>query len=249
MDSRKDDPQTQFDPADLPRRRPLVVHREQSGDRKKVEVVLKCDSMGTEEAVVGSLEKVRNDRYEVDVIHADVGPVSKSDIFLALPAGKLVIGFNTGVMPRIETFCKEHGVEVRLYDVIYTLTRDLGEVLDSLVEPEEKERITGQGRVIALFKTGGKGVIIGVEVEKGAIALGKPFRIISAMGPVYGGTVESLQIERKPVTEAGPRDKAGIKIRDFKRVKIGDLVECFEPVKPGAKKAWRPRGGVFRFTG
>jgi hypothetical protein len=31
----------------------------------------------------------------------------------------------------------------------------------------------------------------------------------------------------------------------FKRATIGDLVECFEIVRPEIKASWQPKGGVF----
>ncbi len=216
--------------------------------RKTVEVVLKCDSKGTEEAVIERLETVHNDEYEIGVIHADIGDVSKSDIDMAMTGSRLVIGFNVGIMPKMEQFSKEHGVEVRFYDVIYRLTEDLQAILDSLIEPDEPETVTGQAKIIALFKGGRKDTIIGCQVMNGKLSVGDSFRIISAMGPIYEGTIESMHIEKDAVTEGKRGENVGIKVGEFRKAKVGDLVECYEKPKRQGKKPWNPRGGIHRLV-
>ena len=69
---------------------------------KKLEIVLKSDSAGSEEAVVASLSALQIPEIELKVIHSDVGSITKSDLLLALTASKLVLGFNVGVAPKIE---------------------------------------------------------------------------------------------------------------------------------------------------
>jgi translation initiation factor IF-2 len=59
---------------------------------------------------------------------------------------------------------------------------------------EDKEKITGKAKVIATFKGGHKGIILGCEVLEGVLELGKDFRVITAMGPAYFGKIGSLKI-------------------------------------------------------
>ena len=216
-------------------------------DRKKaLEIVLKCDSVGSLEAVVSSLKTLENPEVEVSPIHTGIGAISKSDLLMALTGSRLVVGFNVSLLPKMEQLSKERGVEVRLYDVIYKLTQDLNEIARSLIRrDEEKEKITGKAKVIALFKSSRRGIILGCEVLEGVLLKGKNFRVISAMGPVYSGKIESLHIEKDAVKEARVGQQVGLKISDFSEAKKGDLVETYEKVKPEASSAWHPRGRVF----
>jgi translation initiation factor IF-2 len=219
----------------------------ETNKKKKLELVLKCDSAGSEEAVVASLSALQIPDIELGVIHSDVGSITKSDLLLALTASKLILGFNVGVAPKIEPLCREQGIEVRLYDVIYSLTKDLQSIADGLVtSEEEEEKITGKAKVIALFKSSRKGIILGCEVLEGTLVVGKRFRIVSAMGPIYTGQIESLHIEKDRVKEAKPHQQVGLKVTGLKKGNIGDLVECFEMMKTSSSKFWQPRGGVFR---
>jgi translation initiation factor IF-2 len=151
-------------------------------------------------------------------------------------------------MPKIKELSQEQGVEVRLYDVIYRLTTDLHDIAAKLtVRKEEREEIIGKAKVIALFKGTRRGVILGCDVQEGRLVTGKTFRIISAMGPVYTGKIESLQIERDTVKSGRAGQKVGLKIAGFKKAKLGDLVECYQTLRPKTNKAWAPRGGVFEY--
>ncbi len=219
---------------------------EGQGLRKRLEIVLKCDSVGSLEAVVSSLQSLENPEVDVLPFHKGIGAISKSDLLMALTGSRLVVGFNVGLLPKMEQLSKEKGVEIRLYDVIYKLTQDLSQIAASLIRrEEEKELITGKAKVIALFKSSRKGSILGCEVLQGALVQGKKFRIISAMGPVYTGKIESLHIEKDAVKEAKKGQKVGLKISNFNQAKKGDLVETYEKQKSEAGATWHPRGRVY----
>lgn len=224
---------------------PPTVNQAEQNKQKKLEIVLKCDSVGSKEAVISSLQASQNPQTELKIIRAGIGTISKSDLHMALTGSRLVVGFNVDVMPQIKSLSREQGIEVRLYSVIYKLINELKEIAGSLITHEAEEKITGKAKVIALFKSSRKGIILGCEVLEGTLGLGRNFRIISAMGPVYSGQIESLHIEKDAVKEVRVGQKVGLKITDFKRATIGDLVECFEIVRPEIKASWQPKGGVF----
>ena len=158
----------------------------------KLEIVLKCDVSGTEEAVRGSLASIDVPAIEVRVIQSGVGQISQSDVLMAETGSRLVVGFNVDVVPRLEQYIKEHGVEIRLYDTIYHLTEDIRQISEQLSAKPPEEVITGQAEVIATFKSKRKSQIIGCEIREGVIEVGNQFRIITAMGPAYSGRVGSL---------------------------------------------------------
>lgn len=218
---------------------------------KKLDIVLKCDSVGTQEAVTALVAKLDVPGVKLNVIHAGVGSVGKSDILMALTGSRLVVGFNVGAMPKLEQLAKEQGVEVRVHRVIYSLTEDMKRIAQSLVPSPntgEEESIVGRAEVIALFKSSQRGIILGCRVVQGMLAVGKRYRIISAMGPVHSGRIESLHIEKKVVQEGKPGQEVGLKISDFNRVHVGDLVESFEIIPSKKSAPWRPSGSIMLFN-
>jgi translation initiation factor IF-2 len=216
-------------------------------EKKKLEIVLKCDVAGTAEAVSDSLEAIKATDAEVKIIQAGIGYISKSDILMAQTGSRLLVGFNVDVIPKLQAEIMEYGVEIRLYDTIYRITEDIKKIADNLIPKEPEERITGKAKVIATFKSSQKGIILGCEVQEGTLELGKEFRVITVMGPAYFGKIGSLKIEKNAVKIAKPGQQVGLSVPGWKKGKVGDWVECYETAHPSDSKPWVPRGGVFRY--
>ncbi len=218
------------------------------GTKPKLEFVLKCDSAGSVEAVSAGVLNIIQPEVNINIIHSGIGYINESDILIAETGSRLIAGFQVGVLPGTDRKLKEHAVEARLYEVIYKLTDDIRSISESIMPPVTQEEILGTARVIALFKSCRKGTIIGCEVINGNLAIGKNFRIISATGPVYAGIIESIHIEKNAVHTVSPGQKAGIKIKDFNKVKIGDIVESYRPTSQRKTRAWSPTGQIIRIT-
>ena len=109
-----------------------------SEGRAKIELVLKCDTMGSVEAISALLANLKLPEAEVKLIQSGVGNIAKQDLLMALTGSRLVIGFNVEVTPKLEQWVKEHGVEVRLYDVIYRLAEDLKAIARNLAPVEDR---------------------------------------------------------------------------------------------------------------
>lgn len=218
--------------------------RASGDDRRKLELVVKCDAAGVIDAVIAAIDAIKVDGVRLQVIHSGVGPISKSDLLMAITGSKLVVGFEVDLMPKLELFIKENGLEVRLYKVIYHLVEDLKSIARSLLPVVPREEILGTARVIALFKTSPKDSILGCEILEGTLEVGRTFRVISAMGPIYTGKIESLQIERKSVIRGKAGQQVGIKIRGFNRAALGDVVESFKVYSLGDSLTWAPKGDV-----
>ena len=61
---------------------------------KKINIVLKTDVKGSEEAIKASLQKLNIEGVSVDVIRSGVGTITESDIVLASASNALIYGFN-----------------------------------------------------------------------------------------------------------------------------------------------------------
>jgi translation initiation factor IF-2 len=222
----------------------------QSGgsDEKKptLSLVVKGDTGGCEEAVCTSLMTNSVPGIALEILHKGVGDICKNDVLTAEGGSRLIVGFNVGVHPGVNELCRELNVEIRLYSVIYQLQKDIAAIAESLLPRQAEERILGSARVIALFKSSRKGIILGCQVEQGRLQTGDRFRVIAAMGPVYTGVIESLHIERDAVTKAMAGQQAGLKIQDFKAVKIGDTVESFLIIPPPPQSKWVPSGKILQ---
>lgn len=215
------------------------------GDKKpKLELVLKADSDGSIEALEKSITSLSPASVDLDIIHRGIGNINKSDVLMAKSGSRLIIGFQIDLLPGIDSLLRTHHVEVRLYNVIYSVTADVEAIAETIEAQDSGEQTIGSARIIALFKSTRKGIIIGCKVQEGHLAVGQHFRIISAAAPVYSGRIESMHIGETAIQKADQGQQVGIKIRDFKGARIGDLVESYRLLK--TPPAWNPIGEVFR---
>lgn len=222
------------------------VKQEMDGGRNEtpaIELVLKCDTMGSVEAVSALISRLEIQEAEIKIIRSGVGDITKEDLLMALSGSGLVVGFNVVVPPRLEQWVKEHQVEIRLYKVIYKLAEDLGAIARTMAPVETEDKILGKCEVIATFKSKKGGVILGCEVVEGALQVGKRFRVVTAMGPVHSSRIESLQIEKHPVKEARSGQQVGVQILGSAFGKVGDFIECYDEVVR-RKEKWSPRGHI-----
>ncbi len=212
----------------------------------RLDVVLKADAAGTLEAATAALGRADLGGAELRVIERAIGDVTKSDLLMATTGSRLVLGYQVGARPKVEEEARGHGVEIRLYSVIYRLVRDVEEIAVQLLPRMEEETVLGKSHVIALFKSTRKGIILGCEVTEGKLVKGKRFRVITAAGVVHEGTIDSLHIEQSAVEEVRAGRNAGVKVEGFNKARIGDLVECFEPPRGARHAVWAPSPGLHR---
>jgi len=223
---------------------PPAVKPLDQGTPPTLSLVVKSDTDGCEQAVCEIITHNTLEGVPVAILHKGVGDICKSDIITAATGSRLILGFNVNVLPKLSELCKEQNVEVRLYTIIYKLHEDLKTIARSLLPREAGEKILGRAKVIALFKGSRKGIILGCEVENGRVQQGDRFRVITAMGPVYEGTITSLHREKDSVSKGTPGQQVGLKIEDFKSVHLGDLVECYQPLPSPNTVRWRPSGKI-----
>ena len=198
---------------------------------KEINVVLKTDVTGTEEAVKNALEKITVEDVRVKVIRSSVGAVSESDIVLASASNAIVIGFNVRPSAKTIETAKEYGVDIRLYNIIYKLVEDLEDAMKGMLDPEYEEKVLGQAEVRQLFKFSKVGTIAGCMVTDGVIKSNAKARVIRDGVVIYDGAINSLQREKDQAKEVKKGFECGITVEKFNDIKPQDIIEAYEVVE------------------
>ena len=204
-----------------------IFNRIKEGE-KEINVVLKTDVTGTEEAVKNALEKVQVEDVRVKVIRSSVGAVTESDIVLASASNAIVIGFNVRPSAKTIETAKEYNVDIRLYNVIYKLVEELEDAMKGMLEPEYEEKVLGSAEVRQLFKFSKVGTIAGCMVIDGVITNNAKARLIRDGVVVYDGEINSLQREKDQVKEVKKGIECGITLEKFSDIKVKDVIEAYK---------------------
>src|SRR5581483_1158816 len=162
----------------------------------------------------------------VKVIHSAIGAVSENDVMMASASSALVLSFRAIVSPSVERTAEREGVEIRRYDVIYSLLEDVEGLLKGLLVPEEEEKILGHIEIKGVFLTKKSEQIIGGRVTDGVIKR-VPFRL-QRNGEVVGtGRILMLRKVDTDIKEAKADTECGMRVESSVPVEVGDVLEAF----------------------
>ncbi len=201
----------------------------QASELKELRVVLKTDVQGSLGAIRHALEGLNNVEARVNIIREGAGDINESDVLLASASDAVVIGFNSKLDPGAQRAVDASGVDVRLYDVIYKLTDDVGAALQGMLAPKMIEQITGHAEVRMVIKAGKAGFVAGSYVTEGRMIRGGSVRLFRGGQLVGEGRIESLKRFKDDVREVSAGFECGIDLGNLD-IAEGDLIECYEMV-------------------
>ncbi len=204
----------------------------ESGEVKKLNILLKADVQGTLHAISDSLMKLVADNDEVDVriIGSGVGGINETDISLASTSDAIVIGFNVRADAAARRASAERGVELNYYSIIYELIDEVEKALTGMLKAEFREQIIGMAKVQEVFKSPVFGQVAGSLVTEGVVRKDSPIRVLRDNIVIFEGELESLRRFKDDVKEVNSGTECGIGVKNYE-VKVGDQIEVFERVE------------------
>ena len=198
---------------------------------KEVNIVLKADVKGSEEAVKNALTKIEVKGVRTNVIRSGTGTITESDVVLANASSAIVIGFNVRPSSKTKELAKEYNVDIRLHNIIYKVVEELEAAMKGMLDPEYEESILGEAEVRKLFKFSKVGTIAGSYVTSGIIKNSSKARLIRDGVVIYDGNINSVQREKDTVKEVKQGYECGITLEDYIDIKEGDIIESYEMVE------------------
>ena len=201
------------------------------GGTKEVNVVLKADVRGSEEAVKNALEKIRIKDVVVKVIRSGIGTITESDVVLANASDAIIIGFNVVPSNITKEVAKQYNVDIRLYTIIYKLVEEMEDAINGMLDPEFKEVVSGSAEIRKIFKFSKIGNIAGCMVVDGIIKNNSSVRVIRDGIVIQEDKIATLQKGKDHVKEMKKGFECGITLENFNDIKEGDILEAFELVE------------------
>ena len=196
--------------------------------RKEINIVLKTDVKGSEEAVKNALLKIHVDGVKINVIRSGVGTITESDVVLANASNAIIIGFNVSPSKSTKETAKGYGVEIRLYNIIYKLVEEIEAAMKGMLDPEYEEVVIGEAEVRQLFHFSKVGNIAGSHVTNGVVKVGCPCRVIRDGIVIATSKIATLQREKDQAHEVKAGYDCGMTIESFPDIKERDIIEAFE---------------------
>jgi translation initiation factor IF-2 len=199
-----------------------------AGVAKDLPLVIKADVQGSVEAIVGALDKLKNEEVAARILHAAVGGINESDVTLARASNALILGFNVRANPQARDLARRDNVELRYYSIIYDLTNDVKAALSGMLTPGTKETFIGNATIREVFNITKSGKVAGCMVTEGAVRRGAKVRLLRDNVVIHEGTLKTLRRFKDEVREVKESYECGMAFENYQDIQVGDVIECFE---------------------
>jgi translation initiation factor IF-2 len=204
-----------------------IFARFQAGEAKTLNLVIKADVQGSLEPIVNSLEGLSNEDLEVNILRADTGNITESDVVLASASDAIVLGFCVTADPAARNVAEVHGVSVRSYDIIYKLVEDIDKALKGMLEPEYAPVTIGRAEVRAVFRIRRVGNIAGCMILDGEARRNAKARLLREDQMLYDSEVSSLKRYEEDVREVRAGFECGVGLDGVDDYQEGDIIEFY----------------------
>ncbi len=214
----------------LPRTVKLEDFMERSREEKikELRLVLKASSQGALEALKKETAEIPTGEMELKVLRTGVGDITSSDVLLAAASRAVVMGFDVGVEPSAVQEASCHGVDIRIYSVIFEVVEDVKRALLGLAPPEEVEEEIGEAEVKAIFRITTQGAVAGALVRKGVLERARKIVVYRNGSDIFTGILSSLRRFTEDVPRVSAGYECGIGIEGIKDLQEGDLIRCYK---------------------
>jgi len=204
-----------------------------ANQKKTLRLIIKGDVYGSVEAIKNALLEIQSDKVALDIVRAEVGPVSKSDVQKASAGGTEIIGFNVKSENGVQALAKHHAVKITHHKIIYELIDQVRDDMVDMLDPEFRENKIGAAEVRAVFPIA-KGFVAGCLVVEGRVVAQGHARLIRNGEVVAERKIDSLRRVKDEVKEVRAGTECGIHIENTNNYKEGDLIEIHEihEIKP-----------------
>jgi translation initiation factor IF-2 len=198
--------------------------------KKTFTVLVKADVYGTAEALATSLQAIKSDKIDLEVVDMGVGDITRNDVIMASAAEASIIGFNVGVENGVNSVAKHQGVRFYQHNIIYELINQVKDAMADLLEPELRENKIGAAEVRQVFPLG-KGQVAGCMVTEGRVQRDALARLMRNNELVYESRIGTLKRFKEDATEVRAGYECGVQLDGFNGYQEKDSIEVFEILK------------------
>ncbi len=205
-----------------------LANQIETGDVQEIPVIVKADVHGTAEAVKMALERIDVNGVRVNVIRANAGAISESDVMLASASKGIIYGFNVRPVANVRKKAEEESVDIRLHKIIYKAIEEMELAMKGMLAPVYEEVVIGQAEVRQIYKASKIGTIAGCMVSDGKIIRNCGVRLIRDGVVVYTGKLSSLKRFQDDAKEVSSGYDCGLTIENYNDIKEGDVIEAYQ---------------------
>jgi len=201
------------------------IHQQATPELK---VMIKADTRGSVEAIVHSLQELKSDKIELNILMSNTGNITTNDVMLASASNAVILGFHVAKENGVNPAAKHEGVEIRLHQIIYELIDQIRAAMLGILGPRLEEVVRGTSQIRQLFEVGKNSKVAGCLVLKGTLNVKHRIRVKRKNEVIYEGNLVSLKHFQDSVKEVREAQECGVRLDNFGDFSEGDVLESYE---------------------
>jgi len=202
---------------------------EYNADQAVVPMVIKSDVAGSQDALIGEIDKLSNDDVYFKIIKADIGDINESDIQTALSdPNTIILGFNVGIDTKAKSMNEAENITMKSDSIIYKLTEWLEEERENRRIKKEVEDVQGTLNVLKHFSSTKTKHVIGGSVTSGTITMNAQVKLIRRDNEIARGKITNLQLGKAEAKEVNEGNECGLMVEMDLEPASGDVIEAYK---------------------
>ncbi len=195
---------------------------------KSINIILKCDVLGSLEAIKSSLEKIPQEDISIKIMKSDVGNITESDIEWAKSGNAEVLAFGVKSDKSAEKMAIKEDIKINYFNIIYELTDYIKEVMEKMMEPEIIKEEIGKVKVLAVFRTQKNRQILGGKIIKGEARKGLFAELWRKEEKIGEGKVVNIKKEEKDMEKISENEEMGMLFESKEKAEEGDFIVLYK---------------------
>jgi len=204
-------------------------------EKNVLNLILKTDVLGSIEPIREVLKNLPQEKICLNILKAEVGNISESDVKLARSTNARILGFRVKIDSIARALAERDKIRPLTFDLIYDLVEGIRKLMERLLTPEVVRTDLGKMKTLVIFWTEKNRQIVGGRVTEGEITKGVSIEVFRNEEKIGQGRLISLQINKKEVERAIKGQECGILYEGDVKIEEGDVLVIYkkERKKPG----------------
>jgi translation initiation factor IF-2 len=207
----------------------------ESGEFHELKLIIKGDVDGSIEAIASSLERLSTPEVKINIISSGVGAVKEADIHLASSSHAIIVAFQVLPAESVRQMAEDEGVLIKYHRVIYDVVSDIKDAMEGMLTPDIVEEVTGEAKILKLFKVPKVGTIAGCLVNSGTVDRDSRVHVFRDGIEIAEAKVSSLKRHKDDVKSVRAGLECGIGVEGVKDILEGDVLGFFKKVEVAKK--------------
>ena len=193
--------------------------------KDKLNIIIKADTQGSINVLNETLNKIENNKIDINILKIEIGNINKSDINFAITTSSIIIGFNIKVDAKIKKLAEDKVVQINIFNIIYDVVDYIDNIIDKKIIADEQDSFLGTANVKKVFIQNTSNVIAGCLVTYGKIKQHSTIKIFKKNILIHTGIIDSIKVFKTDVKEVKSGNECGIVIKNYKNIQINDKIK------------------------